>query len=155
MKIFFRILAVFIFVLLFLIATPRIVEFIWKRQIPEMTPEKAQKIFETSGGINEINREVKILFDRLGTNDFAFLYPDGLTNTPAISLLYSNCQKYSAHEYFGTHLAIFPENGRHLEVVFGNHWSLRHFYIFDPNSPVTFNSPSNWFQVSSNIFASK
>jgi DNA topoisomerase VI subunit B len=91
----------------------------------------------------------------LGTNDWAFLYPQDLTNSPAISSLYSICKNYSGRDYSGTSVDIFPENGRHIEVKFGNHWSLKRFYIFNPNAAVTFNPPSNWFQVTSNIFASK
>jgi hypothetical protein len=143
MKIIFRIFAAFIFVLLFLFFAPIILEFIGRKQVAEMTPEKAQKLFETVGGVNEVNREAKVLFDQLGTN------------VPAISSLYSICKNYSGKDYSGTSMAIFPENGRHIEIKFGNHWSLKRFYIFDPNAAITFNPPSNWFQVTSNIFASK
>jgi hypothetical protein len=156
MKIFLRIFAVFIFaLLLFLIAAPGILEFIGRRQVPEMTVEKAQKLFEKVGGVNEINREARMLFDKLGTNDWAFLLPEDLTNTPAISSLYSICKNYSGKEYSGTSVAIFPYDGRHLEIKFGNHWSGKWIYIFDTNSAVKFNSPSNWLQIAPNIFVSR
>jgi hypothetical protein len=124
-------------------------------KVPEMTKEKAQKLFETVGGVNEVNREARVLFDQLGTNDWTFLFPQDLTNAPAISSQYSICKNYSGREYSGTSVAIFPENGRYIEIKFGNHWSLKWIYIFDTNSAVTFNSSSNWFQIASNIFASK
>ena len=62
--------------------------------MPEMTPEKAQKFFETVGGVNEVNREAKLLFKQLGTNDLMVLFPQDLTNAPAISSLYSICKNY-------------------------------------------------------------
>jgi hypothetical protein len=143
MRIVFRIFAVFIFAFLFLFVAPILMEFIGRRQVPDMTPEKAQRLFETVGGIYEVDREARVLFDQLGTNDWTFLYSQDLTNSPAIASLYSICKNYSGREYSGTSVAIFPENGRHLEIKFGNHWSLKRFYIFDPNIAVTFNSPSN------------
>jgi hypothetical protein len=155
MKIISRIFTVFIFVLIFLIAAPKILEFVGRKEVPEMTPEKAQKLFETVGGVNEVNREASMLFDQLGTNEWTFLFPQDLTNAPAISSLCSICKNYSGRDYSGTSVAIFPENGRHIEIKFGNHWSLKRFYIFDSKKVVTFNPPPNWFQVSSNIFASR
>lgn len=124
-------------------------------KLPEMTQEKAQKLFETVGGVDVVNQEAKILFDRLGTNDWGFLFSKDLKSSPAISSLYSICENYSGKEYSGTSVAIFSEGGRHIEVKFGNHWSLKRIYIFDPNEAITFSPPSNWFQVTSNIFASK
>ena len=124
-------------------------------KVPDMTEEKARNLFETVGGVDEINREAKILFDQFGTNDWTFLFPQDLTNAPAISSLYSICKNYSGKEYSGTSVGIFPDSGRHIEIKFGNHWSLKRFYIFDQNAPATFDSSSNWFQISPNIFASK
>src|ERR1019366_3912030 len=112
-------------------------------KVPEMTKEKAQKLFETVGGVNEVNREAKVLFDQLGTNEWTFLYLQDLTNSPAISSMYSICKKYSGREYSGTSVGIFPDNGRHMEIKFGNHWSLKWIYIFDTNTAITFNSQSN------------
>jgi hypothetical protein len=155
MKIIFRIFVLVIFVVLFVFIAPVVWEFIGRKQVPEMTPEKAQKLFVTVRGVNEVNREATILFDRLGTNDWTFLFPEDLTNSPAISSLYSICENYSGREYSGTSVAIFPDNGRHIEIKFGNHWSLKRIYIFDPNGAITFNPPSDWFQVASNIFASR
>jgi hypothetical protein len=131
-----------------------------KRSVPEMTPEKAQKLFERAGGIDEVNREAKALFDKLGTNDWTFLYPEDLTKSPAIFFLYSNLKNYSGREYSGTRVAIWPEHGRHLEIRFGNHWVGKEIFVFDQSSTNAFYSPSNWYQIpwfqfSSNIFVSK
>jgi len=158
MKTIFKILVVLIglFVLfsVFLIVSI----YFQKRSVPEMTPEKAQKLFETAGGINEINREAKVLLNKLGANDWAFLHPQDFTNSPAILSLYNNLENYSGRAY-GPFVAIFPENGRHIEIKFGNHFSLKRFYIFDPSAiypstNATFSSSSE-FQVTSNIFVSR
>jgi hypothetical protein len=145
---------IIVFVLLSFFAAPNIVEFVGRRQVPEMTPEKAQKFFETVGGVNEVNREAKLLFNQLGTNDLMFLYPQDLTNAPAISSLYSICKNYPGN-HFGPFISVSSENGRHLGIGFGNHWLIKDIYIFDPNAAITFNTPSNWFQVTSNIFVSR
>jgi hypothetical protein len=159
MKIIFRIFAVFIFcVFLLLFVVPGIVAFIGKRQVPEMTPEKAQKLFQEVGGINEINREAGILLNRPQTNDWPFLFPDYehvTTNAPAIASLYSILKNYSVKDYGGTAVGIWPENGKHIAIGFGNHWVHKQILIFDPDGTNTFDCPSNWFQVSSNIFVSR
>lgn len=142
--------------LLILYATPRVLALRGHREVADMTPEKAQKLFESVGGLGEVNREAKMLFDRFGTSEGKFLYPEDLTNTPAISSLYSICENYSGKNYSGTSMAIYSASGRRLEIKFGNHWSLKWFYIFDPSANTAINLPStNWFQVTSNIFSSR
>jgi len=155
MKTILTIFAVFIFALLLLFLAPIILEFIGRRQVPEMTPVKTQKLFETAGGIGGVNREVGGLFDKLGSNDWTFLYPEDLSNSPAVFFLYSNLLCYSGREYTGTRVAIWPEDGRRLEVRFGNHWVGKQIFVFDSNSTNAFHPPSNWFQISSNIFVSR
>ncbi|HVU26678.1 MAG TPA: hypothetical protein VHG71_02955 [Verrucomicrobiae bacterium] len=142
-----------------LVVSLNIYSYFEKRNVPEMTPEKAQKLFENAGGINKVNQEAKILLDKWGTNDLKFLYPQDLTNAPAIFSLCSTLQNYSGRNY-RTSVAISSRNSRHIEINFGNHFSLKWFYIFDPstvgpNTNATSSSSSDWFQVSSNIFASK
>ncbi len=135
-----------------------------KSRVPEMTPEKAQKLFERAGGVNEINREASALLNQWGGDNFKILYESELTKSPAIYSLYTNCETYSGEPYSGTSVAVwydFPNDntdGKHvwfIKIEFGNHELHKRFYIFNPNQPVTFNMPSNWFQVTSNIFASK
>lgn len=142
--------------LLIVYATPRIMALRGRQEVAVMTPEKAQKLFESVGGLNEVNREAKMLFDRFGTNDGKFLYPEDLKSTPAISSLYSICESYSGKKYGGTSMTIYSTNDRRLEIKFGNHWSLKWFYIFDPSANAVISLPStNWFQVTSNIFSSR
>ena len=133
-----------------------------KRSVQEMTPEKAQKFFERAGGVNEINREASALLNQWGRNNSTFLDESELAKSPAMYSLYTNCETYSGSSYTGTSVAVWsdypngdPDNGlvRYIDIKFGNHWSLKHFYIFNPNQTVKFNMPSNWFQVSPNIFA--
>jgi hypothetical protein len=160
MKTILGILLALIVLFVLLIVSLNISIFFQKRSVPEMTTEKAQQLFETAGGIDEINHEAKAQFDKLGTNDWTFLYPEDLTNSPAIFFLYSNLKSYSGREYSGTRVAIWPEHGRHLEIRFGNHWVGKEIFVFDSSSTNTFDLPSNWyplpwFQISSNIFVSK
>jgi hypothetical protein len=155
MKITFGVCAALILVSLLLFAAPKFLESAGRKQVPEMTPATARQLFEQVGGINIVSQEAKTLLSQLGTNDWSFLNLQDLRNTPAISSLYSTCKNYSGKDYSGTSVAVSLENGRHIEIKFGNHWSLKRFYIFDPDAPQTFSPPSNWFQVSSNIFASR
>jgi hypothetical protein len=160
MKTILKILGVLIGLFVLLVISLNVSIFFQKRSVPEMTPEKAQKLFETVGGINEVNQEARILFDKLGTNDWAFLFTQDLTNAPAIFSLYSTLKNYSGSEYYGTRVAIWPEHGRHLEIRFGNHWVGKEIFVFDTNNTNGFDLPASWypitwFQISSNIFVSK
>jgi hypothetical protein len=134
MKIIFGILVLFIFILLLLFITPRYLAFSGRKEVPEMTQEKAQKLFDSVGGVDAVNREARILFDRFATNNWWFLDSKDLKNTPAISSLYSICENYSGKTYSGTSMAFDPQSGRSIEIKFGNHWSLKWIYIFDTNA---------------------
>lgn len=125
------------------------------KKVPEMTQEKAQKFFETVGGVDTVNREARVLFDRFGTNEWKFLFAEDLKDTPAISTLRSKCENYSGKKYGGTGMEISSEGGTHIQISFGNHFWSKAIFIFDPNKAVTLNSASNYFQVASNIFFSK
>ena len=155
MKIVVGILISLACVLLLLFMTPRILAFIGRRQVPEMTPEKAQQLFQSVGGTIKVNQEAGTLFGRLGTNDWRFLDAKDLTNCPAISTLYSVCENYSSENYSGTSATFNRDRGPCIEIKFGNHWSLKQIYIFDPTKPITFSPDTNWFQMTSNIFVSK
>jgi hypothetical protein len=148
-----------IVLLIFMFAIAGILPAVMRQKVAEMTPEKAQKLLQAAGGVDEINREAKIIFTKSDANKWTFL-PDqdldqNLTDVHAVYSLYTNLECYSGTKYSGTSVAVFPEDGRHIEIKFGNHWSLKRFYIFDPDAPVTFDLATNEFQVTSNIFASK
>ena len=155
MKIFFRILALLAVILIFINFVPRYMAFSGRKEVPEMTQEKAQKLFETVGGIDAVNREARILFDRFATNDWRFLDSKDLAKTPAISSLYSICENYSGKTYSGTSMTFDPQDGRRIEIKFGNHWLLKRIYIFDTNAAINLNPSHQWFQMASNIFISK
>jgi hypothetical protein len=121
MKTILKTLVVLIGLYVLLVVSLNVYSYFQKRSVPEMTPEKAQKLFETAGRINEVNREAKVLLNKFGTNDWAFLHSQDLTNLPAILSLYNSLENYSGSAY-GPFVAIFPENGRHIEIKFGNHF---------------------------------
>ena len=153
-KIFISFFALFICAILVLFLIPVWIGMVGQREVPEMTPDRANKLFEAAGGVGKINSEAGWLFEHADTNQI-FLFADDLTNTPAILSLYSVCKKYSGRDYSGTSVGIFPGDGRHMEIKFGNHWSLKRIYIFDPNTMAVSNLPIEWFQVASNIFVSR
>jgi hypothetical protein len=74
----FRIFAVGISLLLllfglFLFAAPRLLSATGRARVPEVTPEKARKLFDAAGGVDEINREASALLNQWGGNDLKFL----------------------------------------------------------------------------------
>ena len=138
------------FILMFTV--PRIMELNGRRQVSEMTPEKAQKLFQDAGGIEEINREAKMLLEKFGTNEDPYLDDETLTNAPAIYSLHTNLVYYSGSRYMAPVLFV---SGKYIEIKYGNHWSLKHFYIFDSATPGAVDLATNEFQVTSNIFADK
>jgi len=142
-------------VLLLLFMMPRILAFKGRREVPEMTPEKAQELFQSVGGRIKVNQEAGTLFGQLRTNDWRFLDAKVLTNCPAISALYLFCENYSGENYSGTSATFNRDRGPCIEIKFGNHWSLKRIFIFDSTRPITFSPDTNWFQMTSNIFVSK
>ena len=155
MKIVFGIFISLACVFLLLFMAPRFMAFKGRQQVPEMTPEKAEKLFQSVGGVIKVNQEAGMLFGQLGTNDWRFLYAEDLANCPAIFALYSICKNYSGENYSVTSATFCRDRGPCIEIKFGNHWSLKRIYIFDSTRPITFNPDTNWFQMTSNIFVSK
>ena len=154
-KIFFRILALFVFVLLFLFSLPRFIAYQGRREVPEMTQEKAQKFLESAGGVDAINLEAKNLFARLWINPKHFIDAKYLTDFSAISNLCLECGNYPGNKNHRVTVFFDSQDGRHIEIVFGNHWSLKRIYIFDANAAANLNSSHQWLQMASNIFVSK
>ena len=155
------------FGILFLIATINLALNYWgaieKSKVPEMTLERAQRLFEEVGGTEAINREANVLFTRciMEERNRQILYPEDLRDTPSIALLFSKLENYSGFEYSGTSLTFYRNGGRHyFEIKFGNHYVLRFIYIFDTDSETTVNSsqpgiigPSqSWIKAAPNIF---
>lgn len=123
-------------------------------KVPEMTLEKARRLFEEAGGTDAVNREAKDLFAsfKMKGKDFRFLYPADLKDTPALALLFSKCEKYSGREYSGTSIEFHHEEGRHYFLIkFGNHFVHRQIYIFDTNSK-RLNPSESWIRLAANIF---
>jgi hypothetical protein len=125
-----------------------------ENKVPEMTLERAQRLFEEVGGIEAVTRESKVLLSRCNMQDNRsshFLNSEDLTDTPAIASLFSKCENYSGIEYTGTSIQCFREGGSHyLMIKFGNHFKHRHMYIFDADSKPTANKL--WIKVTEQIF---
>jgi hypothetical protein len=132
-------------------------------KVPEVTLEKAQRLFEEVGGLKAVNQEAKVLLARckMKDKDYQILYQEDLKDTPSIAFLVSKLENYSGIEYSGTGIIYFGSGGSHyLLVKFGNHFVHRHIYIFDTDTETTVNPvqpwivvPSqSWIKVEANIF---
>jgi hypothetical protein len=111
----------------------------------EMTNAQAVKMFDKAGGVDKVNQEAKIIFDRFGTNESKVIFGSDLTNFPAISslgkpfFLQSNFSNWSAH----------------IEIPFGTHYQRNFIFIFNSVSPIEFPYASRCIQVATNIFVGK
>lgn len=108
----------------------------------KMTQEQALEMFAKAGGIQRVNQEAKIIFDRFGTNESTELFGLALTNYPTLSAL-------------GKPLFIQAgTNGysSRIEIPFGSHYGKRFIFVFNPNGPVEFPYASRCIQVATNIF---
>ena len=161
MKVFFKIaLTIFVLFICALLSSFIYVQSLpyWgRKEVPEMTIQKAQTLFDQAGGMTAINQQAQGVFNQIAASedDKYFLFPGDLTNAPAISSLYSICKTDSGKNYTGTSMEVSTFGGRHIEIKFGNHFFLKWIYIFDTNSTITFICDSNWIQMASNIFVSK
>jgi len=53
----------------------------------EMTNAQVAEMFDKAGGVDKVNEEAKIIFERLGTNESKEIFGSDLTNFPVISSL--------------------------------------------------------------------
>jgi hypothetical protein len=109
-----------------------------------MTKEKAEALFNKVGGVDEINKEGRALFDHYGTNVSTVIYVISLTNFPAISLL--------ARSVF---LQTNPGWSAHIGIPFGSHCEMNFIFVFDSRNPIEFPFASNCIEMTTNIFARK
>ena len=111
----------------------------------EMTNAQVTEMFDKAGGVDKVNREAKIIFDRFGTNESKVIFGSDLTNFPAISslgkpfFLQNNFSNWSAH----------------IEIPFGTHYQRNFIFIFNSGSPIEFPYASRCIQVATNIFVGK
>lgn len=127
--------------------------FLWH---PKMNAERLLKRIDKVGGLNELNQESKIIFDRFGTNEWKFLYEDDLRGCPTFFAL-------------GNAFGYFPENAdeiqnstylpKHIWIRYGSHFYTKAIFIFQTEPEMLratnlINTPFV-FQVSSNILATK
>jgi hypothetical protein len=144
-----KIISVFICIVIVLVLADTL-GFLWH---PKMNAEKMLKRVDNVGGLNELNQEAKIIFDRFGTNEWKCLDESDLKNFPAISAL-------------GNSVGIFPESAddptkvsTHIRIRYGSHFYTKLIFIFQTEPEALratniINAPFA-FQVSSNIFATK
>jgi hypothetical protein len=111
---------------------------------PEMTTAQASKLFENAGGLEKVNQEAKIIFERYGTNVSTVIYGQSLTNFPAISSLCSS-----------VFLQTNSGSSTHIEIPFGTHYQRNFIFIFNSQGSIEFPYASNCIQVASNIFVGK
>jgi hypothetical protein len=111
----------------------------------EMTNAQAVEMFDKAGGVDKVNQEAKIIFDRFGTNESKVIFGSDLTNYPAISslgkpfFLQNNFSNWSAH----------------IEIPFGTHYQRNFIFIFNSGSTIEFPHASRCIQVATNIFVGK
>ena len=114
------------------------------------------KILEKAGGIIEINREARILFDLYSTNEWSFLYESDLKDCPSISSLgnaYTIHPKpveisYTTMTQMHSSMVLPP----HINVRRGSHSDAISIFIFKPDEVVKLNNDSTFVGATSNIF---
>jgi hypothetical protein len=111
----------------------------------EMTNAQVAEMFEKAGGVDKVNQEAKIIFDRFGTNESKEIFGSDLTNFPAMSslgkpfFLQNNISNWSAC----------------IEIPFGTHYRRNFIFIFNSGSSIEFPYASRCLQVATNIFVGK
>lgn len=129
---------------------------------------ETRALFDKVGGISEINKEAKTIFDIFGTNEVYGLqdfgksmlsfYPEVMTNHPDI-------RDFPAIFALGKSAMLLggaTNQTALIKINFGTHWNGGSYFIFppgfnvmsDPNWASLLNAPK-FFQVTSNIIASK
>jgi hypothetical protein len=147
-----KIISVFICIVIVLVLADTL-GFLWH---PKMNAEKMLKRIDKVGGLNELNQESKIIFNRLGTNEWRFLYPDDLKDCPAISALGNTFGYYPEGADEIQDSRDFP---KHIWIRYGSHFYSKSIFIFQTEPEMLratnlINAPFV-FQVSSNILATK
>jgi len=105
------------------------------------------ELLSKPGWIVNVDQEARNIFDRFGTNEDKFLYDYDLRDSPAIKAL-------------GNGFALRVEDSmysRRIRIRYGTHRRTRFVLIFDPRATTTprLNSAMGFFQVSSNIYATR
>jgi len=111
----------------------------------ETNPSQAAKRFAAAGGVEKVNQEAKIIFDRFGTKDFKPLDDSDLKDFHAIPAL-------------GNTFSIWPQAkglSAHIRVGFGYHMHYKNIYIFYPQADFEFKDEPSCIQIGPNIFVDK
>jgi len=113
----------------------------------EATKAQAMEMFDKAGGVDKVNQEAKILFERLGTNESKEIFGSDLTSFPVISSL--------GKPFFLQNKNNPPGWSAHIEILFGSHYQRNFIFIFDPSGTIEFPYASNCIAVTTNIFVGK
>jgi len=129
---------------------------------------ETKALFDKVGGVAEVNKEAKIIFEIFGTNEVYGLqgfgkpmlgyYPEVMTNHPDI-------KDFPALFALGKSVMLLggaTNQTALIKINFGTHWNGGQYFIFPPGFNVKtesnwvslLNNP-NYFQLASNIIASK
>jgi hypothetical protein len=108
----------------------------------EITRSEALKMFTEVGGVQRVNQEATVIFDRFGTNESAELFGLELTNYPALSALGKPLFVQAGSNGYSSR----------IEIPFGSHYRRKFTFVFNPNGPVEFPYASRCIQVATNIF---
>jgi hypothetical protein len=121
----------------------------------EMTNAQVTEMFDKAGGVDKVNREAKIIFDRFGTNNPDFLSESDLKDFPAISALGNSVGTFLQPTVVTFHQSIKIDFPPHIRVRRGLHSNTMLIFIFEPNKVTELKDASSFVQVTSNIFVTK
>jgi len=105
------------------------------------------KMFDEAGGVDKVNQEAKILFERFGTNETMEIYGPSLTNFPALSTL--------GRPLFLKNQNKPPGWSTHIDIPFGSQSQRNFIFIFDPRTAIEFPYASRCVELRTNIFVGK
>jgi hypothetical protein len=121
----------------------------------EMTKTRAIEMFDKVGGVDKVNQEAKVIFDRFGTNNPDFLSESDLKDFPAISALGNSVGTFPQPTVVTFHQSIKIDFPPHIRVRRGLHSNTMLIFIFEPNKVTELKDASSFVQVTSNIFVTK
>jgi hypothetical protein len=122
----------------------------WQAMHTDPCPNPQIHVAET--GLEAINKDAQIVFERFGSTSSESFYPElgALKSFPALADLTRRLGDYSA-------IFLEPRRGvelEHLRIRCGNHFNCHFIYVFDPRIPIDTNG--SMFQrlqpITNNVF---
>ena len=114
---------------------------------PQAKRIEGVELLSKPGWIANVDQEARNIFDRFGTNENTFLYDNDLRDFPAIQALGNAIRMCSEDSMYS----------RRIQIRYGTHFRTKFVLIFDPRTATTprLNSAMGFFQVSSNVYATR